>query len=134
MDTDSNIIIFDDFTFGFEKNIIYVYSQGKKIGSVCQNQRSLLWICEYHLSESQFNQAKQWIKYCKDECDYESFDNRPIHCHQCTVPKELDKILLSNLVMDKQNFVISWTCYKTGGLTSALSQLKDFWILWNHNA
>ncbi|ANB51083.1 hypothetical protein [Powai lake megavirus] len=134
MTTDSNIIVFDDFTFGFDKNVIYMYSRGEKIGSVCQNQRSLLWTCECHLSESHFNQIRQYIKYCKNMCDYESFDNRPIHCHQCSVPKELDKILLSNLVTNKQNFVISWTCYKTGGLTSALSQLRDFWISLNHSA
>ncbi|AEQ33303.1 hypothetical protein [Acanthamoeba polyphaga mimivirus] len=134
MATNSNIIVFDNFTFGFEKNIIYVYSQGEKIGSVCQNQRSLLWTCECHLSESHFNQAKQWIKYCKNTCDYESFGNRPIHCRQCLVSKELEKILLSDPKMDKQNFTIYWTCYSVGGLTSALSQLRDFWISLNHSA
>nr|WBF70259.1 hypothetical protein [Megavirus caiporensis] len=129
----NNIIVFDDFTFGFDKNIIYVFTQGKKIGSVCQNQRSLLWTCECHLSESYFNQIREQIKYCKDMCDHESFDNKPKHCDQCQVPKELDKILLSNIVIDKHNFVISWTCYKTGGLTSALSQLKNFWVAFNHS-
>ncbi|AGC02378.1 hypothetical protein H012_gp070 [Acanthamoeba polyphaga moumouvirus] len=126
-----NIITFEDFTFGFEENTIFAFHQGKKIGSVHQDTRSLLWVCEYNASKACFNQVKQWAKYCKDQC-YHDYGERFIHhdhTNHCEFPEKLIKIISHDPNMDKYKHTITWTSYKKGGLTSALDELKQCWIL-----
>ncbi|AQN68775.1 hypothetical protein [Saudi moumouvirus] len=124
----NNIITFDDFTFGFEENTIIAFHQGKKIGSIHQNTRSLLWVCEYYASKTCFNQVKQWAKYCKNWCGHDDFDEL-VHCDCCKFPGELLKIISHDPIMDKYKHTITWTSYKKGGLSSALDELKQCWIL-----
>ncbi|AGF84874.1 hypothetical protein QJ854_gp908 [Moumouvirus goulette] len=124
----ANIKTFDDLTFGFEENTIFAFCQGKKIGFVHQDSRSLLWVCEYYASKNCLIQVKKWAKYCKDWCGYLHPD-KYIHCDHCRFPQEVINIISHSPKMDKYKSTIYWASYSAGGLTSALNQLKKCWIL-----
>ncbi|QGR54346.1 hypothetical protein [Moumouvirus maliensis] len=128
MNSVDNIIIFDDFTFGFEGNIIVVFNNGIKIGSVFQDTHSLLWSCEYYASKDCFTKIKKWIRYCKDWCDYD-YSDEFTHCGHCLFPKEVAEIISHNPTLNKDQSTIYWTCYSESGLSSALNQLKKCWSL-----
>ncbi|AVL95216.1 hypothetical protein ma829 [Moumouvirus australiensis] len=118
------ITSFDDFTFSFKDNTIFVFHEGKNIGSVHHNTQNLPWICEYNASKKCLQQIKEWSKYCKDQCYHDHYDE---HDDYCEFPKELEKIISCDPNINTYKNIISW--YGRGGLASALIEFKKCWNL-----
>ncbi|QGR54345.1 hypothetical protein [Moumouvirus maliensis] len=123
------ITSFDDFTFSFKDNTIFVLHKDKQIGSVQQDNQNLPWICEYNASKKCLDQIKQWSEYCNDQC-YRDYSERSVyyeHTEYCKFPTELIKIISHDPDINVSEKIISW--YSEGGLTSALIELKKCWSL-----